>query len=178
MFSQIVLQIVLLRHATRSAALDDSPLNIIGLAQAKDFADFVQRGEKLPPPTRLLVSPKLRARQTLGPLSYATGLELETLDALDERRERESAESFEERVLSIISHLATACGQTQQEAIYLCTHLDVLEAAALLWPTDFSEHEGGLPWSTLEYQVFIFKDGVLEASDRGRIEPRSHDKMD
>lgn len=177
MNSQIVSTIVLMRHATRSAGLDfgsvksgdaagESPLNAVGLAQAEDLADLVRSKGKLPAPTRLFSSPKLRARQTLEPLSKTTGLALEILEDLDERRDREALKDFTERVRGIPSLLKG--GGT----IYLCTHLDVLEAAALAWPTDFSEHESTKSWSTLEYQVFKVKNGFLESGARGRIEPR------
>jgi phosphohistidine phosphatase SixA len=173
MFSQIVL----LRHATRSAVLDfsesiaggGSSLNATGLGQAEDFAQIVKKGGGLPPPNCLFASPKLRARQTLQPLSKATGIALEILDALDERRDSESLKTFEERVRQI----PTLLNGEGQGTIYLCTHLDVLEAASALWPTNFTERESTNPWSTLEYQVFNVKNGVFESALRGRIEPRN-----
>ena len=170
----MISQIVLLRHATRSAVLEfvqntpgaESSLNAVGFAQAEDLADLVKLGGKLPAPTRLLASPKLRARQTFEPLSKSTGLAIEILDDLDERRDSESLKRFEDRVRSIPTQIVGG------GVVYMCTHLDVLEAAALLWPTDFSERESAHPWSTLEYQVFKLKNGFFESGTRGRIEPR------
>jgi phosphohistidine phosphatase SixA len=169
----VTAQVVLLRHATRSAVLEfgsgESSLNAIGLAQAEDFADAVRAAGKLPRPDRLLTSPKQRARQTLEPLSKALALPLIVEAALDERRDNESLEAFEKRVREIFESIRSHRGVS-----YLCTHLDVLEAASLLWPTDFSAREQSLPWSTLEYQIFDLRDGVLRASSRNRIEPRRH----
>ena len=170
----MISQIVLLRHATRSAVLEfgasESSLNAVGLAQAEDLADLVKKGAKIPPPTQLISSPKLRARQTLTPLSKSTGLKIEILDDLDERRDHESANAFDQRIRSIPEKFSKFLGP--EGTLYLCTHLDVLEAAALLWPTNFSDRESTQSWSTLEYQVFKFQNGILESAQRGRIEPR------
>lgn len=167
----MISQIVLMRHATRSAVLEfgagESSLNAVGRTQAEDLADLVKMGGQLPAPSRLFSSPKLRARQTLEPLSKATGLQLEILADLDERRDNESAKAFEDRVRALPEKLP------KTGTLFLCTHLDVLEAAALSWPTDFSERESTQTWSTLEYQVFKVRSGaVLESALRGRIEPR------
>ncbi len=168
----MISQIVLLRHATRSAVLDfatggESPLNAVGLAQAQDLVDLVARKTTLPSPTRLVASPKLRARQTLEPLSQALKIALEIDENLDERRDNESSKTFEDRIRKLSDKYVHNSGAT----IFLCTHLDVLEAAALSWPTTFSERESSMPWSTLEYQVFKVNNGLLESGARGRIEP-------
>lgn len=164
----MISQIVLMRHATRAAVLEfgnsESSLNAVGLAQAEKLADAVKLAGKLPAPTRLLCSPKLRARQTLEPLSKASGLKIEIVTDLDERREHESLKTFEERIRKLAESLP------QNETVYVCTHLDVLEVAAALWPTNFSERESAQTWSTLEFQVFKIRGGLFEAGARGRIE--------
>jgi phosphohistidine phosphatase SixA len=175
------MNLVLLRHATRSSVLEfgsgEPALNSVGLAQAEDLVGVVQTLGKLPPPTLLYASPKLRARQTLTPLSKALHLDLKIFDLLDERRETESLSAFERRVRLIFETFQTqnshqSSNQDSQATVYLCSHLDVLEAACLLWPTDFSEHEMALSWSTLEYQVFKIQNGILSSGLRGRVAPR------
>ena len=167
------MNLVLLRHATRSSVLEfgsgESALNAVGLAQAEDLVSAVQVHGKPPPPTLLFISPKLRARQTLTPLSKAVHLELKIFDDLDERRETESLSTFERRVRAIFESVKNLGAN---ETVYLCSHLDVLEAACVLWPTDFSEREMVQAWSTLEYQVFKIQNGVLMSGLRGRVGPR------
>jgi broad specificity phosphatase PhoE len=167
------MNLVLLRHATRSSVLEfgstESSLNVTGLAQASDLIQHVQPQGELPSPSTLFSSPKLRARQTLEPLSQALPLKIHILSDLDERRENESLSKFERRVRDVIDFTLTL---PDPETVYLCTHLDVLEAAALLWPTNFTERESATPWSTLEYQVFKRVDGILQSGLRGRVEPR------
>lgn len=165
------LQIVLMRHATRSATFEfgqgESSLNAQGFAQAEELARQAQeQALKFNRPTQLLCSPKLRARQTLKPLAETLGLKIQIREELDERRDTESLASFENRVREIATHLKSETG-----VVVVCTHLDVLEAAAALWPTDLSEREAARPWSTLEYQVFQVNDSLFEAAARARIEP-------
>lgn len=176
------MKLVLLRHATRSA-LDfemgpagESPLSTIGLAQAEDLLNHVHPKGPLPAPTRLFASPKLRARQTLTPLSRESGLSLDIEPRLDERSSDESARDFHARVVDLFEDLRTQAATTNDEAsnetVYLCSHLDWLEAALTLWDTNLSEREASVPWSPLDYQVFRFRDGILNSIRRGSVNPR------
>lgn len=180
------MKLVLLRHATRSA-LDleagpagESPLNTIGLAQAEDLPNHVHPKGALPVPTKLIVSPKLRARQTLTPLSRETGLSLEVDPRLDERHSNESLQDFHSRVLSVfneVQELALSAQDQKNERIenevyYLCSHLDWLEAALTLWDTNLSDREVSTSWSPLDYQVFRFRESALVSLHRGSVHPR------
>ena len=172
------MNLVLLRHATRSGfslgSGDELPLNLVGLAQAEDLVTAVNTEHRLPPPTCLVSSPKLRARQTLLPLARACALELQIMNELDERRDSETQKAFGQRIRSVIDLIRSSVKKPRalDETIYVCTHLDVLEAASLLWPTDFSDREAQASWSTLEYQIFEWNDDILYARSRSRIELR------
>lgn len=171
------MNLVLLRHATRSpvpetgqgSGANEYPLNSVGLTQAEDLVGAVEQLGKLPPPTLIFSSPKLRARQTMTPLSKAFEVEIKIFDDLDERLDSESLSSFEKRVRGAYDILKS---HAANETVYFCTHLDVLETASALWPTDFSEREMAQSWSTLEYQVFNYDNGLLKSGLRARIPPR------
>lgn len=173
------MKLVLLRHATRSAfdqelgPAGESPLNAIGLAQAEDLISHLAPKGVLPAPTRLLVSPKLRARQTLTPLARECALELEIDQRLDERKNAESLRDFNERVRAFFEVITEGAASGDKSVVYACTHFDWLEAAALLWPTNFSERESSASWSPLEYQIFRLTDeGLLNTVSRGHVAPR------
>lgn len=172
----LIHQLVLLRHATRSSfslgTASELPLNAVGFAQAEDLVNAVEARRALPRPTILIASPKLRARQTLEPLARALDLEIEVIDALDERRDDETQREFEARVREALASIRALFPADRSATVYACTHLDVLEAAALHWPSDFSERESRATWSTLEYQILDARDSVLKTRARGRIEPR------
>jgi exopolyphosphatase/guanosine-5'-triphosphate,3'-diphosphate pyrophosphatase len=88
------------------------PLTDAGRGQARHLAaQLREAGAK-----RLLASPALRCRQTLAPLSLATGLPIEIDERLDERRG--AAKAFETLVA------------LRDESAVLCTHGD--HVAALL----------------------------------------------
>lgn len=162
------MNIVLLRHATRSAFLEfgqsESSLNDVGRRQAEALVAHVQPHGRLPVPTQIFSSPKLRARQTVEPLSKALKLPVTIMPDLDERGDTESAAHFEQRLRALPSKLIG-------ETIFLCTHLDVLEAASILWPTTMTPQQQAQAWSTLEYQEFTANEGVLEPKTRGRVSP-------
>lgn len=88
------------------------PLGDGGRAQAQQLAAALREGGA----KRLLSSPALRCRQTLAPLSLATGLPIEIDERLDERRG--AAKAFE------------ALAALRGESAVLCTHGD--HVAALL----------------------------------------------
>lgn len=175
------MKLVLLRHATRSAfemesgPAGESPLNAVGLAQAEDLLNHVSPKGPLPTPTRLFVSPKLRARQTLTPLARESGLRLEIESRLDERNSGESVRDLNTRIKSLFEDIATPNSKMKLEdsdVVFLCSHMDWLEAVTSLWPTNMSEREASSSWSPLEYQVFRLDKDVLTTVVRGQVQPR------
>lgn len=170
------MKLVLLRHATRSAfdmesgPAGESPLNAVGLAQAEDLLNHLSPKGPLPQPTRLFVSPKLRARQTLTPLARESAVKLEIETRLDERNSGESVRDFNDRIKDLFEDLNNTADESA--VIYLCSHMDWLEAVTTLWPSNMSEREASMPWSPLEYQVFRLREGVLHTLARGHVSPR------
>jgi hypothetical protein len=171
---------VFLRHATRSAhGLGDSQLNALGLRQAEELARSLKPQGPLPHPTHLMCSPKRRARETLAPLATLTQLPLIVDDRLDERHQNESARVFESRVRSLTGSVLTlgdpgggGSGDGGGACVYLCSHLDWLEAAMILLDSDMSETEIAAPWTTAEFRVFRVEDGLWRRQAGGAIAVR------
>ena len=163
------MKIVLLRHATRSAVgLGDTPLTLLGLAQAEELGlKGATARDSLPKPTHVFASPKQRARQTLTPLSEKLGLPLKIDPRLDERHQNESHVEFTQRLREFLAEIESM--QTSEEpAIYLCTHLDWLELAVTEISSDLTEIETAASWQTAEYRVFRVEDGLWQFKNRGR----------
>src|SRR5438552_3559168 len=108
--------LVFLRHGIRQythEALSSEPsLSSLGQMQAWDMIgkvreDFASQPNKknLPPPGRLLSSPKIRCQQTLTPMSKHFGLKLEVMDILDERHPHESEKVLRDRVQEFLIHI-------------------------------------------------------------------------
>jgi len=117
------------------------PLTDAGRAQAQRLAATLRdAGAK-----RLLSSPALRCRQTLAPLSLATGLPVEIDERLDERRD--AAKAFE------------ALAALRGESAVLCTHGE--HVAALL------EHLRGEGAAELEDEPRCEKGSVWSFERRG-----------
>lgn len=161
----MTMKAVFFRHATRSVqGLGDAQLNAAGLRQAEELASGLSPQGPLPHPTHLMCSPKKRARQTLAPLSARTQLPLIIDERLDERRQNESTREFEDRVRSLTEEILSPETKTFLEeknttkgcdpCVFLCSHLDWLETAMALVPSDMSDAEIAAPWTTAEFRVF------------------------
>ncbi len=161
---------VLLRHATRSATgLGDSSLNALGSNQAEALAQrcLAPHGP-LPHPTHLLVSPKLRARETLQPLSETTRLHLKIDERLDERHQNETSAEFMARVRQFLAEVEQT--PEKDSCVFICSHLDWLEAALITISSDMNEIESAASWMTAEFRIFKIEDGLWSLKNRGRAE--------
>jgi phosphohistidine phosphatase SixA len=165
------MKVVLIRHATRAAqGLGDCPLNAVGKSQAENLAtQWVSPLGPLPPPTRLIASPKKRAQETLKPLSLGARVDLETDPRLDERHQNETATEFETRVKSVIGDLSGPDTQARESCIYLCSHLDWIEAFLIHVPAGLSEQEAYAGWSAAEFRVFRIDNGFWSLKQSGAI---------
>lgn len=162
------MKLVLLRHATRSPYDGgDSSLSTKGRAQSEEFVAHVAPRGALPVPTRLVVSPKKRAKETLTPLSHSTHLPLEIESRLDERHQTETSREFMDRITSVFTDLEARANDGG--CVYLCTHLDWLEGAMIVLNHDLSELEASLGWSTAEYKVFRLEDGIWKSKAKGHV---------
>jgi broad specificity phosphatase PhoE len=121
----------------------------------------------IPAPSRLLASPKRRAKETLTPLSHALHLPLEIDGRLDERHQTETGGEFQDRIVSVFSDLEAQA--SDEGCVYLCTHLDWLEGAMIALNHDMSELEASLGWSTAEYKIFKLEDGIWKSKAKGHV---------
>ena len=145
------MKLVLFRHGEReNAGTSNPPLSLRGLKQAECLAEWVRSG-RLPPPSRLLCSPKIRTQLTFGALSKELGLNLQILNELDERVQIESHERFERRVRTALNSLEQASG-----VHYLCTHLDWLEVALrhIASDTDLTQDKYLNCWMPGHFMIF------------------------
>jgi broad specificity phosphatase PhoE len=149
------MKVVILRHATRSpSGMGDSPLNSVGLLQARKLAtECLSPLGPLPTPTHLWASPKKRAQQTLTPLSETSGVALKTESRLDERHQSESMQDFTQRIRAVLAEVGQL-SPAPETCVYLCTHLDWLEEAMPLIDSDMTENEMAMPFSTAEFRIF------------------------
>ena len=163
---------ILLRHATRSAVgVSDNSLNSMGEAQAQKLVKHLVPQGPLLVPTKLLASPKIRARETLDPLARAIHVPLKIDDRLDERNNGESREQFEERIVSLLEELTEESARDPKSCALLCTHLDWLEHAMVLMPSDMTDLETSAGWVTAEYRAFEINEGVWSLTTEGAVAP-------
>lgn len=113
------LRIVVVRHGQAESKKawagpdDDRPLVARGHRQAGLLDRVVGPGA----PGRILSSPALRCRQTVGPLAERHGLEVEVADAL--------ATGAGRRAFDLYAKLAAS--EPPGSTVVLCTHREVLE---------------------------------------------------
>lgn len=137
-----------------------------GHAQARALASLVVSGH-LPQPTKLTASPKKRARQTLEALqAQSKGLVLNVDDRLDEHRAGETRDQWENRIRSWIKETQKS---TSDSVVYICSHLDWLEAAMVLFDSTMSDFEIASNWSNGSYRIMSFKEGLWHLSATGII---------
>lgn len=163
------MKLVLLRHATRSPYDGgDSSLSTKGRAQAEDLVEQLAPRGPLPHPSRLIASPKRRAKETLTPVSHALHLPLDVDTRLDERHQNETPGEFRARIEELFRELESAAADGAS-CVWLCTHLDWIEAAMIAMTHDLNEIEASMGWSAAEYKVFRFEDGVWWLKSKGQI---------
>jgi broad specificity phosphatase PhoE len=152
----IAMRIYLFRHGDKERSpANNPPLSRRGLEQARALTKLVRSGN-LQKPEILMCSPKVRAVQTLTPLSQECQIPLKQTDLLDERKSKESAQAFFHRVQSTLQHLEVHTGAT-----YLVTHFDWIEVAMLAIPSDTDLSQGKYQgWAPAQYMEFEVSDGV------------------
>lgn len=166
------MKLIMLRHAARSPHdVGDSGLNAYGRAQAFQLPQSLNPQGPLPPPSLMISSPKKRTRETLLPLAARLGLTLSIDKGLDERRQNETAREFQERVHSVLEGLTRNLSVTpalRETCILMCSHLDWLEAAIAVLPSDLADAEH-LNWSNCEFRIFKWQGGIWCLAGHGVI---------
>lgn len=141
------IEIVLFRHAERNKFIEDEPqLSPYGLKQAHYLSEHREQ-LKLPKPTSLWVSPRLRAQQTMTPLSRLCETALIVKSELDERKSYETMPDFRLRITRFVKSLPL-----QNGVIYMCSHLDWIEEAMSIFDcdSDLLNQPGG-HWATSQF---------------------------
>lgn len=159
------MRILIFRHAEReNSGASNPPLSSRGLKQAEKLAELIAT-DKLPKPTKLWASPRLRSQQTLAPAQNNFAVEMQIQKDLDERQSSETVEQFQKRIKKFIQ----TC-ESQSGVIYICSHLDWLEEACYLIPseTDLMQ-EKYQAWSPCSYMDFEVQDGLWTLFEFGSV---------
>lgn len=151
------------RHCERASGGDNPPLTPAGVLQAKKLAELTET-EKLPKPHLLWTSPKRRAVDSLVPLATHLGLKVEALAELDERKPSESAPAFQQRVRGTLERI-----ERLGRDLFLCSHLDWLEAAMSEIADEGRLHVTSFHWSAGGYIGFSVEDGHWHSQNQGEV---------
>lgn len=155
----------LFRHGEKQSEwIHDPFLSPQGEAQAKTLKQEVEQG-LLPKPTRLMASPKMRATMTFSPLARSLNLPLERSEDLDERSQSEDLTHFKKRISRIIDNFPAS----QEQTVFLCSHLDWIEEFSHLVPSDTNLHQiPGFHWAPGAYLIFDIE-VIWHLTQRGRL---------
>lgn len=152
------MQVFIFRHGEKESSFDGDPnLTLRGRAQATKLAEWVQQG-RLPSPTLLLSSPKKRAQQTFEPLAKNSGLKLNLDTSLTEKTHQETPEQFRDRVQKTVQNLNDQAGLQKGQCVYIVSHMDWLEEALSLIPSDIDFNLRPLFWAPCQYTHFVIRD--------------------
>jgi broad specificity phosphatase PhoE len=165
------MQCVLFRHGDKEYATHhDPPLSAKGHAQARAILELLRTG-KLPKPSLILSSPKIRAVQTLEPAASQLKSILRLRPELDERQTSEDAQQFINRIryqLGWLTHQA----ERSRETYFVVTHSDWIgEALPLLPSPDDLTHDKYQWWRPGQYMHLQFQDGLWQVVEFAVAEP-------
>lgn len=155
------MKLLLFRHAERENIGQGNPrLTARGQKQASLLANLINQG-KLPKATRMMVSPRIRTHMTFEPAARELSLNLQERIELDERQSSEQASQFHSRVENFLNACAREPGVT-----YLCTHLDWIEEALILIPSDSDLLKPQYQtWAPGQHMVFEIIDGLWKLEE-------------
>ncbi len=160
--------LLLMRHATRD--MSDDGLSETGLKQASLLPERYKNlcaslGRPAPSGSlKIKSSPKARTRATVRNLAAENSASVEIETRLDERISGEAVERFEKRVESFLEDaLVWAEKQARSETPetwVACSHLDWLEHASLVIPSDENDFERSEPWPPMTIRAYVFQNGI------------------
>lgn len=158
-------RLILLRHAEKGITpFEDPQLTQKGLQQAENLLSEVQR-QRLPIPTQLWASTKIRTSQTLQPTAQHFHLRPETTNLLNLRQSNESPSQFRERIEIFCKKMALSAAEnlTASTSHFVCTHYDWIEEAMTLinCDKDLNTFEF-LHWAPAQYVVFEIPSSISE----------------
>lgn len=146
------MQVLIFRHAERQHAhSDDPPLSDRGFRQSQNLVKLVQES-KIPSPTKIICSPKLRAIQTFESLAENLKIPLQVQLELNERQNSENGDVFAKRVKKFLDGLENYSG-----VIFVVTHLDWIEEALIHITSDVnlntSNYQAWPPGQSVEFEI-------------------------
>lgn len=146
------MQVLIFRHAERMHAhSDDPPLSQRGLMQANALPNLIEQNQ-FPAPSKIICSPKVRAIQTMEPLSEKLKIPLQIQTDLNERQSSEHADVFSKRIKRFIDYI-----EKQSGIIFLVSHLDWIEEALIHIPSDTNlntaKYQTWPPGQSIEFEI-------------------------
>jgi phosphohistidine phosphatase SixA len=163
------MNIVIFRHAQKGMLPFENPaLSPEGFRQAEALSALVQE-HKLPTPTEMWVSEKIRTRQTMQNIANTVRRPVVEKIELDLRQENETQKMFNSRVGVLVDSLSESSkGNAIAECIYICTHYDWIEEAMSLIPsdTDLASYQFA-HWGPAQFANFEVKGGLWKFIHKG-----------
>lgn len=163
------MDIILFRHAQKGLTpFEDPHLSPEGFRQAENIASLIEQN-KLPKPTEIWVSEKIRTAQTLQKVSDLVKVELSIRPQLNLRSEFETQSSFTQKVHKEIQQLAvTIENDSDSKSLFICTHYDWVEEAMRFIPsnTDLTTFEFS-HWGPAHYVHFSIENGTWIVRRKG-----------
>ena len=163
------MDIILFRHAQKGLTpFDDPHLSPEGFRQADNIVSLIEQG-KLPKPTELYASEKIRTAQTLQKVADLLKLPIAKKAELNLRSEFETSSAFQLKVQNWIQEMTVTSGKdSDSRCLYACTHYDWVEVAMSCIPsdTDLSTFEFS-HWGPAHYVHFHIEDSVWKVRRKG-----------
>jgi broad specificity phosphatase PhoE len=149
------MKLFLLRHGDRSSGYGDVPLSSEGNRQAQDLA----AQPALQNIDVILISPKVRTKQTVQPLADKLGIQARVENALDQRKSIETPNEFTTRVLHAMSDIAE---KYPDKNVLVCSHSDWLQTAVLSMPSTRPDNAIHCFFSCADFKALNYKDGLWD----------------
>lgn len=158
------MKFVIFRHGEKSNESHDPSLNIEGFKQAENALKLLVES-RLPRPSKIYTSPKIRTQQTLKPIADFSKLKLNPTPLLDLRQNNETPKDFRLRVQEFLVGFQLEL----LSCVYICTHQDWIEEflSIIESSTDLTQSKYNF-WPSGQYMVFE-KDEIWDLLEYKRI---------
>ncbi|MFN8943671.1 MAG: SixA phosphatase family protein [Pseudobdellovibrionaceae bacterium] len=158
------MQLYLIRHGEKTTALHGDPaLTNHGHAQAANLKEYLEK-RKLPLPTQILCSTKIRTQQTMEPLAKALNIEIQISENLEEKSSLESGLEFETRIEKVLESFK------ENQITCVCSHYDwVIVASQILLKQKFLHHGACHHWQPCQVVFFEKREDDFFVVDHGVV---------
>ena len=158
------MKITFFRHAEKNNIFNpktprDPELSVKGHSQAQNLLSLVQSKQK-EKPDLILVSPRIRAIQTMQPLSQTLSILTHIEIALQDRQHNESSLDFDRRIQKFLNDII----EYSNQHIYVCSHMDWLDTATQLIENKSYYWKSGhhITYDIRENEYYFLCEGDLE----------------